>query len=345
MNCPNCGTENRDEVRFCRKCGHPLATPSGTEAEASGQALLPPEVPDVGASSPLSGVICPACGATAKIDARFCPRCGQVLRSPDVDSGGEPEPRRVGQTQLRMGSLPDVDGGEGFAAPQQPVPDAQVPERPVVGGVQPTGGRRRLPSWLWIVLGAGVLVAAMIGGGVLLLSLLNRDSPESTPEEVVPVVATESPGGDVGATATPETPTVTPEGTASPQATSTSMPTTSPTHPAGDLRVELDAMPNVPRVGEAFVVAALLVNDGEAEVRVHDYTVRTDDAPQLRLRPESMLGELVSWGDADDLPRLFVFDVVDVGSAQIDVIAMVEVSGADGLQEVISTPLMLEIHE
>ena len=105
-------------------------------------------------------------------------------------------------------------------------------------------------------------------------------------------------------------------------------------------------MPNVPRVGEALVVAALLVNDGEGEVRVDDYTVRIDDAPQLRLRARiGCSGKLVSWGTADDLPRLFVFDVVDVGSAQIDVIAMVEVSGADGLQEVISTPLMLEIHE
>ena len=64
---------------------------------------------------------------------------------------------------------------------------------------------------------------------MLLLSLLNRDSPESTPEEVVPVVADRVAAAETwGLPATPETPTVTPEGTASPQATSTSIPTPHP---------------------------------------------------------------------------------------------------------------------
>ena len=121
MNCPNCGTENRDEVALSvASAGIRWQRRRERKRKASGQALLPPEVPDVGASSPLSGVYLSGLRATAKIDARFCPRCGQVLRSPDVDSGGEPEPRRVGQTQLRMGSLPDVDGRRVSAHPSSP---------------------------------------------------------------------------------------------------------------------------------------------------------------------------------------------------------------------------------
>ncbi len=52
MKCSHCAFENRDDARFCKQCGQPLASVT---------------------------VICPNCGATAKPGARFCPRCGSPM--------------------------------------------------------------------------------------------------------------------------------------------------------------------------------------------------------------------------------------------------------------------------
>ncbi|MBP8864448.1 MAG: zinc ribbon domain-containing protein, partial [Anaerolineae bacterium] len=49
MQCPQCGFENRDDARFCKRCGQSLPGAS---------AVAPP--------------LCPACGAAVKPGARFC---------------------------------------------------------------------------------------------------------------------------------------------------------------------------------------------------------------------------------------------------------------------------------
>jgi len=59
MQCPQCGFENRDDARFCKRCGQSLPGAS---------AVAPP--------------LCPACGAAVKPGARFCARCGRPLASP-----------------------------------------------------------------------------------------------------------------------------------------------------------------------------------------------------------------------------------------------------------------------
>ncbi len=69
MQCPRCGFQNRDDARFCKRCGYgfqvlPLSTPS----------------------------LCPACGATLKADARFCARCGQALAA---QPSRQPAPQTV----------------------------------------------------------------------------------------------------------------------------------------------------------------------------------------------------------------------------------------------------------
>ena len=56
MQCPQCGFENRDDARFCKRCGQSLSGAS---------AVAPP--------------FCPACGAAVKPGARFCARCGRPL--------------------------------------------------------------------------------------------------------------------------------------------------------------------------------------------------------------------------------------------------------------------------
>lgn len=66
MQCPQCGFENRDDARFCKRCGH------GLEAATPSKAV----------PSPPSH--CPACGAALKPAARFCARCGQALEPPSA---------------------------------------------------------------------------------------------------------------------------------------------------------------------------------------------------------------------------------------------------------------------
>ena len=53
INCPNCGTENRDHSKFCNECGHPL-----------GQG---------------AGVMCTMCGAKNAPDSVVCGECGARL--------------------------------------------------------------------------------------------------------------------------------------------------------------------------------------------------------------------------------------------------------------------------
>lgn len=60
MQCPQCAFDNRDDARFCKRCGRELL------------AVAPAARPSV---TPL----CSACGATLKPGARFCARCGQPL--------------------------------------------------------------------------------------------------------------------------------------------------------------------------------------------------------------------------------------------------------------------------
>src|SRR6185295_10826702 len=52
MRCSACSQDNRDDARFCRACGTPLAPR------------------------------CPSCGADVATDSAFCDRCGAALRLP-----------------------------------------------------------------------------------------------------------------------------------------------------------------------------------------------------------------------------------------------------------------------
>ena len=65
--CPNCGTPNKPDAKFCLTCG---------------QALKP--------SQPVSGPnICPQCGVPLRAEAKFCPSCGYRIES---QPSGAPAP-------------------------------------------------------------------------------------------------------------------------------------------------------------------------------------------------------------------------------------------------------------
>ncbi len=55
-NCPDCGYENTDDAKFCKKCGQRLESSS-------------------------EGVECPDCGYENEYDAEFCAKCGERLES------------------------------------------------------------------------------------------------------------------------------------------------------------------------------------------------------------------------------------------------------------------------
>jgi ribosomal protein L40E len=71
MRCPNCGTENRPDLRFCEQCGTLLeaaALPGVEEARSEVAALQS----------------CPRCGARSRAAARFCRQCGTPLETIEV---------------------------------------------------------------------------------------------------------------------------------------------------------------------------------------------------------------------------------------------------------------------
>jgi hypothetical protein len=80
--CPDCGTRQSENARFCESCGAPM---SGVPANAP---VHPPTLP-----IPTSGVtlVCPSCGAQLEVDSLFCDMCGVRLNAA-VPSGGASRP-------------------------------------------------------------------------------------------------------------------------------------------------------------------------------------------------------------------------------------------------------------
>lgn len=68
MICPNCQSENRDGVRFCKQCGFPLEDPTRSQANASSG--------DISSGDSSSMMLCPNCGLPLRTRARFCKGCG-----------------------------------------------------------------------------------------------------------------------------------------------------------------------------------------------------------------------------------------------------------------------------
>ena len=111
--CTYCGTQARDEAKFCKKCGKQLpeskpvvVPPAGRVCPACGfsggkpgdkfckkcgkelSAPIPVPTPTpvpTPVPTPKAEKLCPQCGLEAKADARFCKRCG--CRFPEA--GGE----------------------------------------------------------------------------------------------------------------------------------------------------------------------------------------------------------------------------------------------------------------
>ncbi|MBN1921954.1 MAG: zinc ribbon domain-containing protein [Anaerolineae bacterium] len=137
MQCPQCGFENREDARFCKRCGHVL------------QGASPPVI-----------LTCPVCGAALKPGARFCARCGhECTPRPGSASPQEHQPVQpaapVPVSADRDAIRPPVKlVGSGLSKPA----NAKRAERSIVG-------------W-WLALVALGLMFCLSCCGVLALGLL-----------------------------------------------------------------------------------------------------------------------------------------------------------------------------
>ncbi|MBN1921952.1 MAG: zinc ribbon domain-containing protein [Anaerolineae bacterium] len=257
MRCSNCGTENRPEVRFCRKCGYPLAV---TPASA-------PPAPD---GTPPS-VVCPACGATVKAGGRFCPRCGAALdaSTPKVASPPSSPAERA-----------SVEAAGNAALRSEP---AVVPDYGLMPVPAPA---TRTPQTLWIVLGGLIFLGCVVLALVTMATWLRQGRLPfvgGAEQATITPAAMDTPDAPLQ-TALPN-PTITPPALPPvllptstldaplPIATLTqtlSLPTptltaTVPITPSGlsDARVVLTASAQAVRIGEPVLFTVTLVNTGE----------------------------------------------------------------------------------
>ncbi len=103
-------------------------------------------------------------------------------------------------------------------------------------------------------------------------------------------------------------------------------------------------MPDVPRVGDTFVLAALLVVPPGMESQAQEYTLIANGEPQLSYQTTPLLSGLQAFGALDGFPELLVFEAVEAGSTQVQV--RVSVKGADGtVGEVLSPVLAVTVQE
>ncbi len=171
---------------------------------------------------------CHKCGAQNEPEAAYCEECGSRLvtagqpTSPDTPAPVEPP-------------APAPSGDAGIPAPPGPAPAAGPPSP------------QRVP---WRLLGALVLVAVLVAGGVGIYIALSGDDDGDKPlavgEETATVVAKASP--TVKATRKPR---ATPKATATPKSTPKPEPTATPEPPA------------VKREAQENAIAAIVEQSGE----------------------------------------------------------------------------------
>ncbi|MEA3340882.1 MAG: serine/threonine-protein kinase, partial [Chloroflexota bacterium] len=102
--CPQCGTRNRPEARFCRKCRCVLLTAAAPTCPHCGAtlrlgALFCKNCGEVVANDSLTSAVpsCPHCGATVRRSARFCPICQSPLAT-------QPAPPTAGSRCIHCGT-------------------------------------------------------------------------------------------------------------------------------------------------------------------------------------------------------------------------------------------------
>lgn len=130
--CPHCGTENRDQDRFCMGCGQPLSadTPDPTSADTDLDDLIN------------AGIVCPKCDTYNDPGQNNCISCGEPLSGMTgylqaVSDPGPPrtEPEQPVSQPEPTGTRPDMaavppEPSTAPAATPDPAPADDSPRRP-----------------------------------------------------------------------------------------------------------------------------------------------------------------------------------------------------------------------
>jgi class 3 adenylate cyclase/tetratricopeptide (TPR) repeat protein len=151
MNCPHCGTRNREDANYCKQCGSLLA------------------------------VNCPRCQAVLLEQANFCDRCGLRLFDPSGGGSWWANPRTADRTVFQSDPAPGkvglpgpVAAGTGFQAgadfevkqvPQPSPPDLVKAAEPAARVAQPAGSSlsQYIPPELLVKLQTAQQQGEMVG--------------------------------------------------------------------------------------------------------------------------------------------------------------------------------------
>lgn len=152
--CPQCGTTNRPEARFCRQCRSALSPVTTPTCPHCGAPLRPGArfckqcgKPIAGASAAGTRSTCPRCGAPVRASARFCSLCCAPLVAPPGTATGPRCPNcgtltrsgaRFCHTCRRpLGPTPSVAPSHPLPPPHPLTPPSQQPGRFGTGKLLP----------------------------------------------------------------------------------------------------------------------------------------------------------------------------------------------------------------
>ena len=149
--CPNCGTPNREDSRFCERCGTPFAQASEPEQTKSDRPL-----------------ICPNCDTPNNANDVYCRRCGSAL------------PKRSKPQQPSQASPRAVAGRPVQAAPNR----AQTSLNP---GAMPATSKTRKKTGLYADIGIAALFVAAVLIGVFVFGRNSNASSDHLSDQTAAV--------------------------------------------------------------------------------------------------------------------------------------------------------------
>lgn len=338
MICPNCNTDNRPDVRFCRGCGQRLDSPSPSPSSQADEAVMTPSTPAVSpgdaTSEPQAPAVlqCPHCGESVKPEARFCAHCGKSLAS---QASAPPSPPTSPAPQQTLPQTPSARV-QPAATVSQPTAGANPPLPPATPVASPRGrvpASQKAPKQAispWII---GVVVVAGIALIVLIVLLVKSFTQ---PEQVAP-------------TATAPLATLPPEPTIEAKSVRTFVITsTQSTLPELSLRTELSVSSPL-TVGQEYegVFTVTLHNDMTSTVLPKRVDILGVWKPSLSfesmavktLDPEPAVPPGEAWTDS------FIFTVEEAGSSMIQASIKLEILSTNRIALLTSDELSVVVSD
>lgn len=175
--CPDCGSVNRQDVNFCEECGYAFSAKDAAEQAPTpaSEAKLPPPAPKAPdpppdkaptleqVSTPASEVLPPPPPPDPPSDKALLPEQTPTLASevklppsppppsfePEIESPSSPPPQPEAAPAVPPEQPPTPTSASAAASSSAPPPPPQV----VIIKEEQKREKRRLPGWLWAILG------------------------------------------------------------------------------------------------------------------------------------------------------------------------------------------------